>query len=103
MADPFSNKLMEALHMKNWDLTLKLIRRGEGLRWCNFGWTVLHFAMLQAAPRCIVIAMLRAGLSANECAMEDGKTPLHSAVMYNPESIPTLLEHNGDTNHADVC
>lgn len=101
--DPYSDKLLGIFHEQNWDNALKLIRRGEGLRWSSFGWTMLHFAMWKAAPVNIVLAMLSGGLSANEKDNEDGKTAVHFAVQFNPSSVQALLEHAGDSNYEDVC
>jgi ankyrin repeat protein len=102
LADPYSDRLLSILHESNWDVAMKLIRKGEGLRWSNFGWTVLHFAMWKTAPEIIVIAMLKGGLSANERDIEDGKTAVHFAVQFNPKTVSALLEHAGDSNFEDV-
>jgi ankyrin repeat protein len=102
VADPYSDRLLSKLHEKNWDMAMKLIKRGEGLRWRNFGWTVLHFAMWKMAPDSVVIAMLKGGLSANERNAEDGKTAMHFAVEFNPQGVPALIKYSGDSNVEDA-
>jgi len=90
------------MHEKNWDMAMKLIKRGEGLRWTSFGWTVLHFAMWKMVPDRVLLALLNRGLSANEPDSEDGKTALHFAVQFHPASVGALLEHAADPNTEDV-
>ena len=102
LVDPYSDRLLSLLHEDNWDLAIKLIRKGEGLRWTSFGWTVLHFALWKLAPEGVVVALLKSGLSANEPDNEDGKTGLHYAVQFHPRSVPALLKHFGDSNSEDV-
>ena len=102
LSDPYSDRLLALMHDSNWDLAMKLIRKGEGLKWSNFGWTVLHFAMFKMAPETVVIAMLRAGLSPNKRDFEDGKTAVHFAVQYHPQVIQALLAFSGDGNIEDV-
>jgi ankyrin repeat protein len=102
LVDPYSDRLLSLLHENNWDLAMKLIRRGEGLRWTSFGWTVLHFALWKLAPERLVIALLRGGLSANEPDIEDGKSSLHYAIQFHPNAVAALLSYSADTNLEDV-
>jgi len=102
LVDPYSDRLLSLFHEDNWDLAMKLIRRGEGLRWACFGWTVLHVAIWKLAPDGVVVALLNSGLSANEPEYEDGKTALHYAVQFHPRCVPALLNHCADCNSEDV-
>ena len=102
LVNPYSDRLLYFLLEKNWEKALKLIRKGEGIRWKSLGWNILHVALWELAPEFVILALIRHGISPNERDIEDGRGALHYAVLYHPTTVKTLVNLSAEVNSQDV-